>query len=85
MKKQKWITTNIRLPEDLYTKLKVTAAKKRISLAQYIRDQLKTADRVSEPKPKYDWRDLIGSAKGTYGKTKEEIDAYIENERNSWD
>lgn len=35
-----WVTTNIRLPEDIYMELRIEAAKKRTSIASLIRDQL---------------------------------------------
>lgn len=35
-----WITTNIRLPEDLYMELKIKAAKERKSVAAIIREKL---------------------------------------------
>lgn len=35
-----WITTNIRLPEDLYMELKMKAAKERKSVAAVIREKL---------------------------------------------
>jgi len=35
-----WITTNIRLPEDLYMDLKMKAARERKSVASVIRAQL---------------------------------------------
>lgn len=35
-----WITTNLRLPEDLYMDLKMKAAKERKSLAVVIRERL---------------------------------------------
>lgn len=46
-----WITTNLRLPEDLYMDLKIKAAKERKSLALVIREKLgvkkaNTADNV---------------------------------------
>lgn len=37
-----WITTNLRLPEDLYMDLKMKAAKERKSLADVIRERLGT-------------------------------------------
>ena len=45
-----WITTNIRLPEDLYMDLKMKAARQRKSVAAVIREkivepQFNTADR----------------------------------------
>lgn len=35
-----WVTTNIRLPEDLYMELKMSAAKERKSVAAVIREKL---------------------------------------------
>lgn len=35
-----WITTNLRLPEDLYMDLKLKAAKERKSVAAVIREKL---------------------------------------------
>lgn len=35
-----WITTNIRLPEDLYMEFKMHAARERKSVAQVIRERL---------------------------------------------
>jgi predicted DNA-binding protein len=35
-----WITTNLRLPEDLYMELKMKAAKERKSVASVIREKL---------------------------------------------
>ena len=35
-----WITTNLRLPEDLYMDLKMKAAKERKSVAAVIREKL---------------------------------------------
>lgn len=35
-----WITTNIRLPEDLYMEFKIKAAKERKSVAAVIREKL---------------------------------------------
>mgnify|MGYP001583036850 CR=1 FL=1 len=35
-----WITTNLRLPEDLYMELKLKAARERKSVAAIIRDKL---------------------------------------------
>jgi len=37
----KWITTNIRFPEDMYMELKMEAAKKRTSVAEIVREKLK--------------------------------------------
>jgi len=35
-----WVTTNIRLPENLYMQLKIKAARERKSVAAVIRDRL---------------------------------------------
>src|SRR5437868_3446619 len=35
-----WVTTNIRLPEDVYLRLKMKAARERTSIAALIREQL---------------------------------------------
>lgn len=48
-----WITTNLRLPEDIYIDLKMKAAKERKSLAVVIREKLgakkaNTADTASK-------------------------------------
>jgi hypothetical protein len=40
-----WITTNIRLPENVYFALKMQAARERKSIAAVIREQLGAADR----------------------------------------
>lgn len=42
-----WVTTNIRLPENLYMDLKMKAAKERKSIAAVIREKL-TEDKKSE-------------------------------------
>ncbi|OGM12515.1 hypothetical protein A2V80_01505 [Candidatus Woesebacteria bacterium RBG_16_39_8b] len=36
----KWITTNIRFPEDMYMDLKLEAVKKRKSVAQVVREKV---------------------------------------------
>ena len=36
----KWITTNIRFPEDMYMELKLEAAKNRKSVAQVVREKV---------------------------------------------
>ncbi|MBI2009851.1 MAG: hypothetical protein HYS86_01600 [Candidatus Chisholmbacteria bacterium] len=36
----KWVTTNIRFPEDLYVELKLEAARRRTSLASIIRQKV---------------------------------------------
>jgi hypothetical protein len=46
----KWITTNIRFPEDMYMDLKMEAAKKRTSVAEVVRAKIltkKTSDKKS--------------------------------------
>ena len=40
MQNQKYVTTNIRLPEDLYLELKREAAMRRMSLGAVIRERL---------------------------------------------
>lgn len=47
-----WITTNLRLPEDLYMDLKLKAARERKSVASVIREKLgdKKKDRESYQK-----------------------------------
>ncbi|OGG11806.1 hypothetical protein A2Z00_01945 [Candidatus Gottesmanbacteria bacterium RBG_13_45_10] len=37
-----WVTTNIRLPEDLYRELKMQAAQSRKSMAALIREKITT-------------------------------------------
>jgi len=37
----KWVTTNIRFPEDMYMDLKIEAAKKRTSVAGIVREKIK--------------------------------------------
>ena len=41
-----WITTNLRLPEDLYMDLKIKAAKERKSVAAVIREKLTIGTKV---------------------------------------
>jgi len=41
-----WITTNLRLPEDLYMDLKIKAAKERKSVAAVIREKLAISTKV---------------------------------------
>lgn len=43
-----WITTNIRLPEDLYMDLKMKAAKERRSVASVIREKIFKSDTDKE-------------------------------------
>ena len=40
-----WITTNLRLPEDIYIELKMKAAKERKSVAAVIREKLSASTR----------------------------------------
>ena len=47
-----WITTNIRLPEDLYMDLKMKAARERKSIAAVIRGQLLTKEKKMPKKNK---------------------------------
>ena len=47
-----WITTNIRLPEDLYMDLKMKAARERKSVAAVIRGQLLTKEKNKAKKNK---------------------------------
>lgn len=47
-----WITTNIRLPEDLYMDLKLKAARERKSVAAVIREKLKGEDRTQKEQEK---------------------------------
>lgn len=43
-----WITTNIRLPEDLYMELKIEAAKKRTSVAEIVRRRISKKKKVNK-------------------------------------
>ena len=43
-----WITTNLRLPEDLYMDLKMKAAKERKSVAAVIREKLEEKQPLSK-------------------------------------
>lgn len=43
-----WITTNIRLPEDLYMDLKLKAARERKSVAAVIREKLSSEKRLND-------------------------------------
>ena len=47
-----WITTNIRLPEDLYMDLKIKAARERKSVAAVIRAQLLVEEKKKTRKNK---------------------------------
>lgn len=44
----KWVTTNIRFPEDMYMDLKLEAAKKRKSVAQVVREKMIKKKTVSK-------------------------------------
>jgi hypothetical protein len=41
----KWITTNIRFPEDMYMDLKMEAAKKRTSVAEVVRNKIEAKNK----------------------------------------
>jgi hypothetical protein len=45
-----WVTTNIRLPEDVYMDLKMKAAKERKSIAAVIREKLGGKEPMSKEK-----------------------------------
>ena len=47
-----WITTNLRLPEDLYMDLKMRAAKERKSVAAVIREKLSVEKKLNRTKAK---------------------------------
>ncbi|PIR59107.1 MAG: hypothetical protein COU69_01810 [Candidatus Pacebacteria bacterium CG10_big_fil_rev_8_21_14_0_10_56_10] len=40
----KWVTTNIRFPEDMYMELKIEAAKKRTSVSSLVRQRVSTKE-----------------------------------------
>ncbi|OGM33126.1 hypothetical protein A2803_00270 [Candidatus Woesebacteria bacterium RIFCSPHIGHO2_01_FULL_44_21] len=46
----KWVTTNIRFPEDMYMELKMEAAQKRSSMADVIRKKVATKKLVKKRK-----------------------------------
>jgi len=46
----KWITTNIRFPEDMYMELKLEAARKRTSVSGLVRERVKTKKRSKAKK-----------------------------------
>ena len=46
----KWVTTNIRFPEDMYMELKMEAAQKRSSMADVIRTKVATKKLVKKRK-----------------------------------
>lgn len=59
-----WITTNIRLPEDMYMSLKMQAAQERKSVASVIREKLAIKEkRVSKKKAAKLLRELDTVAK----------------------
>lgn len=43
-----WVTTNIRLPEDLYMELKIEAARNRSGIAALIREKLANGKKKSK-------------------------------------
>lgn len=47
-----WITTNLRLPEDLYMDLKMKAARERKSVAAIIREKLTRNTKINNKKGK---------------------------------
>ncbi|OGH19094.1 MAG: hypothetical protein A2868_00230 [Candidatus Levybacteria bacterium RIFCSPHIGHO2_01_FULL_40_15b] len=47
-----WITTNLRLPEDLYMELKLKAARERRSVAAVIREKLSEEKKTNNTKVK---------------------------------
>ena len=48
----KWVTTNIRFPEDMYMDLKIEAAKKRKSVAQVVREKVSKKGAKKDTKEK---------------------------------
>ena len=56
-----WITTNIRLPEDLYMDLKIKAATERKSVAAVIREKL-----VDKKKDKESYKKALLSIRGVW-------------------
>ncbi|EKD62782.1 MAG: hypothetical protein ACD_52C00057G0002 [uncultured bacterium] len=72
-----WVTTNIRLPEDLYVDLKILAAKRRKSVAAIIRERLFAKTMTSSKR----WpQDYLANLKGLLGI--KDVAAYLEKERN---
>lgn len=47
-----WITTNLRLPEDIYMELKMKAARERKSVAAVIREKLSDEKKVGDKEGK---------------------------------
>jgi plasmid stability protein len=47
-----WITTNLRLPEDLYMELKMKAARERKSIAAVVREKLSGEKTLTDEKAK---------------------------------
>lgn len=47
-----WITTNLRIPEDIYMELKMKAARERKSVAAVIREKLMEDTTIEEKKTK---------------------------------
>ena len=65
-----YVTTNIRLPEDEYIKLKVEAARKRKSLAAVIREKITTGKSLNQADIEEMMNDLDGVAKRNAKKLK---------------
>ena len=83
--KTKWVTTNIRLPEDMYMKLKLQAARERTSIAALIREKIKPETKSLDGKKQSSkFLKLIGSAKNLYAQ-EGGGQKYLENEQNSWE
>lgn len=58
-----WITTNLRIPEDVYMELRMQAARERRSVAAVIREKL-----VAEKKPKAQKADELLKRINTLGR-----------------
>ncbi|NJD11177.1 MAG: Arc family DNA-binding protein [Gemmatimonadetes bacterium] len=72
-------TLNIKnLPDELYAQLKERAKREHRSVSQEVVHLLTRALRTP---PAESLRDLRGVARGVYG----DVDAYLEEERASWD
>lgn len=48
-----WVTTNLRLPEDIYMELKMKAARERKSITAVIREKLSVDQKISTKEGKY--------------------------------
>lgn len=67
-----WVTTNIRIPEDLYMELKMKAARERKSVAAVIREKLAPEKAPKrDKKDKEDYRKVLLSIKGNWFSYKE--------------